>query len=202
VDNVSQTIISTSTCLGFLSIQQESDGSYLGGYLVTNGWGRPLEFRVSSAVHPNRIQQILYGGTLLSFLCADLIGKTLIEKTSARAQFLLTDHPIALELRLHFDTPVGWLPFIEGDTKSSGPANTASNSNGDNANIVSSSTMPGSNTIVCHAQYQQDADSFRRLATQLNGMDLAEPFARVREAIAEVKQVGVSGQRPGVRRWS
>ena len=37
---------------------------YLGGYLVTNTWGRPLEFRLSSAVQPNRVQQILYAGTM------------------------------------------------------------------------------------------------------------------------------------------
>ena len=49
--------------LGFLTVLREANG-YLGGYLVVNGWGRPLEFRLTSAVQPNRVQQILYGGTL------------------------------------------------------------------------------------------------------------------------------------------
>ena len=49
--------------LGFLTVLNEPSG-YLGGYLVTNVWGRPLEFRLSTAVQPNRVQQILYGSTL------------------------------------------------------------------------------------------------------------------------------------------
>src|SRR6476620_3074633 len=65
--------------LGFLTVFQEGPG-YLGGYLVTNSWGRPLEFRLSTAVQPNRVQNLLYGKTLQEYLCADLIGKTLIDK--------------------------------------------------------------------------------------------------------------------------
>src|SRR6202049_3625030 len=65
--------------VGFLTVLHEASG-YLGGYLVTNVWGRPLEFRLSTAVQPNRVQQILYAGTLQAYLHADLIGKTLVEK--------------------------------------------------------------------------------------------------------------------------
>src|SRR5438874_9502528 len=73
-----------ASALGFLTIVQEQNG-YLGGYLVTNLWGRPLEFRLSTAVQPNRVQQILYGPALQPYLCADLIGKTLVEKTATAA---------------------------------------------------------------------------------------------------------------------
>src|SRR5205823_1031168 len=52
-----------TTNLGYLTILRDGTG-YLGGYLVTNAWGRPLEFRLSSAVQPNRVQQILYGQSL------------------------------------------------------------------------------------------------------------------------------------------
>jgi hypothetical protein len=62
--------------LGFLTVVTDG-ASHFGGYLVTNAWGRPLEFRLSSAVQFNRVQQILYGPTLGIYLSADLIGKTL-----------------------------------------------------------------------------------------------------------------------------
>src|SRR5437660_4567303 len=94
--------------LGFLTIVQESNG-YLGGYLVTNQWGRPLEFRLSTSVQPNRIQQILYGGTLQPYICADLIGKTLVEKTTTAAGCIFTDCEAALDLRLRVQVPVIWL---------------------------------------------------------------------------------------------
>ena len=69
--------------LGFLTVLHDPTGG-LGGYLVTNAWGRPLEFRLTTAVQPNRVQQILYGPTLTEYLHADLIGKTLVEKTATQ----------------------------------------------------------------------------------------------------------------------
>ena len=93
------TVSATATTnLGFLTILRDGAG-YLGGYLVTNPWGRPLEFRLSSAVQPNRVQQILYGQSLEPYICADLIGKTLVDKTATAAQIIVTDHPAALDHR-------------------------------------------------------------------------------------------------------
>src|SRR5437868_13924259 len=103
-----QTIAPPTLNLGFLTILHESNG-YLGGYLVTNFWGRPLEFRLSTAVQPNRVQQILYGGTLQPYLCGDLIGKTLVEKTTTTANYILTDREAALDLRECLEVPVAWL---------------------------------------------------------------------------------------------
>src|SRR5437588_5889736 len=94
--------------LGFLTVLHEASG-YLGGYLVTNLWGRPLEFRLSSAVQPNRVQQILYGGTLEAYVCADLIGKTLVEKAGVPVQLLVTDQEQVLDLRRKVEVPVLWL---------------------------------------------------------------------------------------------
>ena len=89
--------------LGFLTVLHDGGGFY-GGYLVTNLWGRPLEFRLSTAVQPNRVQQILYGPTLRTYLSADLIGKTLVEKTATPVQLVLSDSRDVLELRRNLDT--------------------------------------------------------------------------------------------------
>src|SRR5436305_15194710 len=94
--------------LGFLTVLQEA-GGFLGGYLVTNLWGRPLEFRLSTAVQPNRVQQILYAQTLSGFICGELLGKTLIEKTATPAHLVLTDTADALSLRRVVDVPVVWV---------------------------------------------------------------------------------------------
>jgi hypothetical protein len=161
---VNQSPSNAALRLGFLSIQQEINGSYLGGYLVTNAWGRPLEFRLSSAVQPNRIQQILYSRTLLPYLCADLIGKTLVEKTTTRAQLIVTDQPAALDLRLHVDIPVGCISSEDGSG------------------------------LSCHPSYKRDEDSFRDLLAGPEQVDLAEPFARVREAMAEARKMGVTNR--------
>jgi hypothetical protein len=94
--------------LGFLTVLREGN-AYQGGYLVTNQWGRPLEFRLSTAVQPNRVQQILYAETLEPYICGDLIGKTLVEKTGAQVQLVVTDTEAVLDLRNRQDVPVVFL---------------------------------------------------------------------------------------------
>src|SRR3954451_24990444 len=119
--NLGYTMTSTGDTvhnLGFLTVLREPTG-YVGGYLVTNVWGRPLEFRLSSAVQPNRVQQVLYAGTLLPYLCADLIGKTLVDKSTVPVQLVVTDREPVRELRNKLDVPVVWLapPDLPPDGK-------------------------------------------------------------------------------------
>src|SRR5437763_17114377 len=102
---MSEATLPTHLHLGFLTVFAEPTG-YLGGYLVTNSWGRPLEFRLSTAVQPNKVQQILYGGTLTEYVSADLIGRTLVEKTGTPAHLLITDTLNVLSVRSRVDVPV------------------------------------------------------------------------------------------------
>ena len=170
--------------LGFLTILHEPSG-YVGGYLVTNGWGRPLEFRLSTAVQPNRVQQILYGGTLQSYICADLIGKTLVDKTTSTAQLIVTDHEPVLDLRLCLQVPVVWL------ARPDDPLAAAMLSD---ATCVRSASR-GRGPLLCHPRFRDDAPAVRRLLDHLDpSFDLAEPFGRIREAIGEARKMGVTGR--------
>ena len=88
---------------------------YLGAYLVTNSWGRPLEFRLTTAVNPSKVQQILYGATLETHVVAELIWKALIEKSALPAHVILVDHQAALELQAGPDVMVAFVSRREGD---------------------------------------------------------------------------------------
>ena len=167
-------VVPTSTPainLGFLSVFQEP-GGHVGGYLVTNSWGRPLEFRLSSAVQPNKVQQILYGDTLQGYLCGELIGKTLIDKTATPAQWVLTDNPLALDLRLRLDLPVAL--WHAGAEESPGLLVRAN--------------------LYCHRRFPDDLAPIRAILDQLGPFDLGEPFARIREALAEARKMGVTSR--------
>jgi hypothetical protein len=176
--------------VGFLTVLHEAIG-FLGGYLVTNQWGRPLEFRLSTAVQPNRVQQILYSGTLEPYICADLIGKTLLDKTSVSVQLIVTDTEDALDLRQRVEFPVLWLA----------PASLAQPTASD---VAASALLVGPaplarGTIHCHPRFPADVDTSRELLTGLTGLgDLAEPFARIREAIGEARKMGVTGRSSAV----
>ena len=160
----------TTLNLGFLMIVHEPNG-YSGGYLVTNQWGRPLEFRLSTAVQPNRVQQVLYAGTLVPYICADLIGKTLVDKTSAPAGLILTDCLAVLDLRLRLESPVVWLaaaddPAIAKMTE---------------AGLCVRSAANGRGAVLCHPHFPQDVTVVREMLEKVEAMvDPAEPFAHPR----------------------
>jgi len=169
------------TNLGFLTILHEANG-YLGGYLVTNVWGRPLEFRLSSAVQPNRVQHILYAGTLEPYICADLIGKTLVDKAAVPVQLLVTDREPVLELRHKVECPVLWLVTAE-DAR-------AAVFSGRGIAVTTDETKHG--TLLGHARFGDDPAVARELLANLDAaFDLAEPFTRIREAIGEARKMGV-----------
>ena len=136
--------------MGFLTILEETNG-YLGGYLVTNVWGRPLEFRLSTAVQPNRVQQILYAGTLQPYICADLIGKTLVEKTSVPVQLVVTDREAVLELRQSLEIPVAWLA----------PPDDAATARSRGAGSEVRPGGPSQRPILCHPRFSSDIPLIR-----------------------------------------
>jgi hypothetical protein len=168
--------------LGFLTVFPESNG-YVGGYLVTNSWGRPLEFRLSTAVQPNRIQQILYGRTMPEYVCADLIGKTLIDKTTTQVHLLFADSLDVLPIRLRMETPVvAVLP--QHDLQTSLLAD----------DLYGSITDQHSSAPIYYAlRYSHDVDRIKEVLERIDGgVDLMEPFLRIREAMAEARKMGVT----------
>lgn len=157
--------------IGFLSVLQEP-GGYVGGYLVTNAWGRPLEFRLTSAVQPNRVQQILYGDALPAYVAGDLIGKTLVDKTSTAVDWVVTDNPRALDLRVRLDVPVAlW-----------------------HAGGIDALGLFVQPNLHCHTRFPDDVAAIRAFVEKLGPLDLGEPFVRIREAMVEARKMGVSNR--------
>ena len=167
-------VMAPSENLGFLSVFQEG-GGHVGGYLVTNAWGRPLEFRLSSAVQPTKVQQILYGDTLHAYLCGELIGKTLLDKTATPVQCVVTDNPLALDLRLRLDIPVALL-HVGQDAPSAPPG------------------LMVQPNLYCHSRQPGDVAAIREVLARIPSLDLAEPFARIKEAMSEARKLGVGAR--------
>ena len=99
--------------LGFLTAIEVPDNGFVGGLLVTNHCGRPLEFQCTVPVRPNSTQMILYGPTLAPFILGELIGGTLVEKAGVKPHLILIDRAQILELRNHVNQPVA---LVESQT--------------------------------------------------------------------------------------
>jgi hypothetical protein len=162
----------TNVNIGFLTILQEASG-WLGGYLVTNGWGRPIEFRLTTAVQPNRMQTIIFGATLTEHILADLIGKTLVEKTATMPDLVVTDVPMALPLRSRVEMPVVALRYAAS------------------ADTVEFNHPRATTGLLLHSRYTSDLEATAGILDRVDpAVDLAEPFARIRDAIAESRKMG------------
>jgi hypothetical protein len=148
--------------------------------LVTNGWGRPIEFRLTSAVQPNRVQSALYGPTLLEYLHAEVIGKTLVEKTSAKPDLIVTDSSPALILRSRIEIPLIAL----------------ANPTGPPPVDVTAFAHPRSSVgLLLSNRFAADRPAILSILERIDpAVDLAEPFTRIREAVAEHRKLGGSNR--------
>ncbi len=182
------TIAASAITVGFLTVQQDPKG-YVGGYLVTNQWGRPLEFRLSTAVQPNKVQEILYAQTLQPYICGDLIGKTLVEKTGCPVRMVVTDTAAALDLRHKLDVPVIWIAQARRVAVGFGEQTPAPHPD------LPCPTIHVRQSLHCHGDYPEDAEIVEELLDgDAKKLDLSEPFFRVREAMGEAKKLGVGSR--------
>jgi len=162
--------------LGFLTAIEVPEKGFVGGLLVTNHYGRPLEFQCTAPVRPNPTQEILYGPTLAPFILGELIGGTLVEKAGVKPQLILTDRQAVLELRNHIEAPVA---FVEETPAASAPADEAG------------TLRLGRQIVRFHAAHGGDQAAVARDAGHVpQDADLHEPFVRVREALEETLRSG------------
>ncbi len=157
--------------LGFLTTLDVDQKGLVGGLLITNRFGRPLEFQCTAPIKASRTQEILYGQTLRPYLKCDLIGKTLVEKASVKPHMVLTEDPELLDLREQVKVPVAYCDDDEG------------NSTG--------KVRIGGQILTFHSSHAKDVDRVNDHAEALpNDADLAEPLERVREALNETVRSG------------
>ena len=171
--------------LGFLTAVEVPEKGFVGGLLVTNACGRPLEFQCTLPVKPNATQEILYGPTLTAFVLGELIGGTLVEKAGVKPQLILTDCEQILELRNYIDTPVA---FVLPKGKTADQADSADVPEGESA---PREMRLGRQKIRIHSAHREDEPALIEDARQIPAdADLSEPFDRVREALQETLRAG------------
>jgi hypothetical protein len=93
--------------LGFLTALGSPLHGLIGGFLVLNLVGRPVEFHCTAPVRPNKAQEILYGATLESFVCGEQIAPALVGRTKLNLNAILTNNPNMLTALPLLDVPIG-----------------------------------------------------------------------------------------------
>jgi len=184
--------------IGFLTVREHSEGGLLGGYLVLNAAGRPLEFHCTAPVRPSRAQEILYGPTLKPFLYGEQIGQTLVRKAVSEPLFVCTDVEPALELRDSVTVPV--VLVLDGADAASTGAHPAADERQHRLDAPHASLVPackealtrftlGQNQVAVLPTHHTDREAvLHGWQDRLNGLDLNEPFMRIHEAMEEAQR--------------
>jgi hypothetical protein len=145
--------------LAFLDLAAFDEGSAIrGGCLVTDGFTRPLEFRVSGPIRPTSLQRVLYGDLLMEYICTDLIGLPMLQTLELHPELVLVREAEFLKLRPRIEVPVLW----------------------------ARATPEGQFALQAFPGYEQEAEVGRdALPKRLRGKGIMEPFQRVRSALEE-----------------
>ena len=171
--------------LGFLTVLEHEQHGLVGGYLILNPSGRPLEFHCTVPVKPNRAQQILFGPTLAPYLYGEQIGHALVTKSSLAPLVVCTDVEAALSLRDYVSLPVA---LVVGACEPSVATSSTSQWRVDAAHTASpnlTSFSVGRNSLAVALGRDGDRQAILAQSEALSEFDLGEPFERIREAIEE-----------------
>ena len=155
--------------LGFMETMEVEGRGHIGGLLITNQNGRPLEFQCTTPVKPNRTQEILFGDSLRPWLLGELIGCTLLDRVSIKPTLIITSDLNLLELRNHTNIPVACAAEAKSRIAEQG-----------------STLRIGGSILRFHDAHGIDAELLSKQKHLLpDSADISEPLERVREALAE-----------------
>ena len=183
--------------IGFLTVREFEELGLIGGFLILNTVGRPLEFHCTAPVRPNRAQEILYGPTLAPFLYGEQIGHTLVAKSRMRPLFICTDKAPVLTLREHIDAPVLLIEDVDAPESvelADGPKR-ALRVDRPHRSLARSQTpavthfqLDQKNAAVDQRHAEDQQVILQRWRPYEGELDLGEPFARLADAIDEAQR--------------
>jgi hypothetical protein len=173
--------------VGFLGhLDFENGSAYRGAILVTDAWGKPLEFRCTAPVKPNQVQRTLYGQTLMPHILVELLASPLLQSCQAKPEVILVQEASFFDVRHRFEAPVvllrrqgaGVNVRSDGDEELHKPIVVASESGKFDPIVVES-----------HWQFPGDLQSCCDRVRELFGRwDLMEPFERLNKGLEYVHQ--------------
>jgi hypothetical protein len=176
-----------SQALGFLTVLEHEQQGLVGGYLILNTSGRPLEFHCTAPIKPSRAQRILFGPTLEPYLYGEQIGQTLLAKGSIEPFAVYTDVERVLSVRDFVSLPVA-LVFAGNPPTASEATVAASQWRVDAPHRTGPHLHAfeiGTNRLAVAVHRAGDEQRIAGALDTLGTFDLSEPFERIREAVEE-----------------
>ena len=83
--------------LGYVLSLSVAEDVFMGGAIVTDAHGLPLEFRYTEPVRATKLQRILYGDVLEKYIHGDVIAGSLIGRLEQKPDLFLVSEPALLD---------------------------------------------------------------------------------------------------------
>ena len=83
--------------LGYVLSQAVAEDVFMGGAMVTDAYGLPLEFRYTEPVRATKLQRILYGDVLEKYIHGDVIAGNLVSRLEQKPELFLVSDPAVLD---------------------------------------------------------------------------------------------------------
>lgn len=100
----------TPNKFGYIKLE-EINKSHLGGIMITDDKGVPLDFKYSEPLKPNSIQQIIYGKSLNAYIKNEVIIKGLLKNLTDMPMLFITDDRVYYENPLFLQRPLIYISY-------------------------------------------------------------------------------------------
>ncbi|HOO55909.1 MAG TPA: hypothetical protein PLN69_03740 [bacterium] len=91
--------------IGYIDIFKSGRNDYIGGVLITDRLGIPIEFRHTETVSPSKVQHVLYGQALEKFLKCETLAKCLLNDIQNKPNLLVVPDADYFPLTRNFNFP-------------------------------------------------------------------------------------------------
>ena len=183
--------------IAYLTVERDDQRRFWGGLLVIDRVGRPVEFHATAPVGPSRAHEVLYGPTLVSHVCGELMAPALIRALRAAPLLALTDCPHVLAARPQTPFPLLGIGDRLGD-----PDRHDGEPRGEEGQGMASMATAAEMWADClagprladhrlwaHRDFAEDFERARRTWPSFAGhVDFVEPLGRIRDALAEARK--------------
>ncbi|HAJ64824.1 MAG TPA: hypothetical protein DCP31_40940 [Cyanobacteria bacterium UBA8543] len=165
--------------IGFLGIHRfEERAAIRGAMLVTDTETKPLEFRVTAPVRPQKFQEILYGELLDEHVSVELIGLPLVNALEQKPNLIIVRDVLLLGINARQEIPSILMlkedePLFKKGT-STKPLNPQDSSR-------------ASVKICTTGNFEKDLDAIaQKLQSIFSSRNLMEPVERLEKACTDV----------------
>lgn len=191
--------------IGYLMVSSPVPNVYVGGVMVTDLRGLPVEFRYTEPIQPTKIQQVLYGQVLSAYIKREVILETLLKYIESKFKCLLVedehlvDYPAKgyaiLRVAATKSSPIG--PVGKTQDISPGEIMLQVTAEGSPVRIHQGKAKPSPGE---DSSGESPPDTTSLLLEAGQSMDIIEPLRRIEKALEIIcQEAGITTASPATR---